>query len=87
MHALSSPPAPGRRLNIVDPTKYAKVQSIMKRRMQFAKSINCTGVDPDNVDAWAEENTGINGITFDVSGCEGGKAGHHMVLCASQRPC
>lgn len=35
------------------------VKSVMKKRMAFAKSIGCSGVDPDNVDGYSHRNTGF----------------------------
>lgn len=37
-----------------------RVKYAAKKRMQFAKSIGCSGVDPDNVDGYTFRNTGFD---------------------------
>ncbi|GKT55473.1 glycoside hydrolase family 114 protein [Colletotrichum tofieldiae] len=68
----------------------ARVVDLMKRRLERAADIGCDGVDPDNIDAWAEDGndpTGFSLTTSDYATYITSLAAHaHTLKTTSSRP-
>ncbi|OHE90674.1 endo alpha-1,4 polygalactosaminidase precursor [Colletotrichum orchidophilum] len=76
---LNPPYTDERYLNIKD----SRVVSLMKKRLEHAASIGCDAVDPDNIDAWAEDGddpTGFNLTPADYATYITALAAHAHIL-------